>query len=93
MTTPSALQKLPDLLDVASKTIRTDFPADKIRDYLKFAKQIGDDQTQRYVLGPPYSNTPAVPGSSYILLLDKERIAKLSIKAFGADSAYNKSAP
>jgi polyisoprenyl-teichoic acid--peptidoglycan teichoic acid transferase len=93
MTTASALQKLPDLLDVASKTIRTDFPADKIRDYLGLAKQIGDDQTQRYVLGPPYAKTPTVPGSTYILLLDKARIAKLSIKAFGADSAYNKSAP
>jgi anionic cell wall polymer biosynthesis LytR-Cps2A-Psr (LCP) family protein len=93
MTSASALQKLPELLDVASRTVHTDFPSDKIRDYLALAKKIDDDKTQRYVLGPPYANTPAVPGSTYILLLDKDRIAKLSIKAFGEDSAYEQSAP
>ena len=88
MTTPAGLSALPDLLDAASQTIRTNFPAGDLRDYLALAKQIGDDQTQRYVLGPPYARTPATPGSTYILLLDRDRVAKLSIKVFGSDSAY-----
>jgi LCP family protein required for cell wall assembly len=93
MTTPDGLRQLPALLDAATRTIRTDFPADHLRDYLALAKEIGDDRTQRYVLGPPYARTPATPGSTYILLLDHDRIAKLSVKVFGSDSAYATAAP
>lgn len=88
MTTPAGLRELPALLGAAARTIQTDFPADQIRDSLAIAKQIGDDQTQRVVLGPPYARTPTTPGSTYVLLLDHDRIAKLSIKVFGSDSAY-----
>ena len=93
MTTPAGLQALPALLDAASRTIRTNCPADRLRDYLALAKQIGDDRTKRFVLGPPYARTPAVPGSTYILLLDRDRIAKLSVDVFGSDSAYATHAP
>lgn len=88
MTTPAGLRQLPGLLDAASRTVRTDFPADQLRDYLALAKEVGDDQTQRFVLGPPYARTPTTPGSTYVLLLDRDRIATLSIKVFGSDSAY-----
>jgi LCP family protein required for cell wall assembly len=93
MTTPDGLRQLPALLDAATRTIHTDFPANQLRDYLALAKEVGDDQTQRYVLGPPYARTPATPGSTYILLLDHDRIAKLSIKVFGSDSAYATATP
>lgn len=93
MTTPAGLSALPALLDAASKTIRTDFPAGDLRDYLALAKEIGDDRIKRFVLGPPYSRTPATPGSTYILLLDRDRIAKLSVQVFGSDSAYAATAP
>jgi LCP family protein required for cell wall assembly len=88
MTTPAGLRQLPGLLDAASRTIRTDFPAERLRDYLALAKEVGDAQTQRYVLGPPYARTPTTPGSTYVLLIDRDRIASLSIKVFGSDSAY-----
>jgi LCP family protein required for cell wall assembly len=93
MTTPDGLRQLPALLDAATRTIRTDFPADHLRDYVALAKEVGDDRTQRYVLGPPYAHTPTTPGSTYILLLDRDRIAKLSVKVFGSDSAYATAAP
>ena len=93
MITPAGLRQLPSLLDAAARTIQTDFPANQVRNYLALAKQIGDDQTQRFVLGPPYARTPTNPGSTYILLIDPDRMAKLSIKVFGSDSAYATAAP
>lgn len=91
MITPTGLRQLPALLDAAARTIRTNVPADRVREYLALAKLVGDDQTQRFVLGPPYARTPATPGSTYKLLLDADRIAKLSVKLFGADSRYTAS--
>jgi hypothetical protein len=88
MTTAAGLRELPALLDAAARTIQTDLPADHLRDYLALAKQVGDDQTKRLVLGPPYARTPTTPGSTYVLLLDPDRIAKMSISVFGSDSAY-----
>jgi len=48
-----------------------------------------DDDVKRVVLGPPYAKNPPVgtPGG-YQLILDMDRIAKLSIDLFGADSSY-----
>jgi len=88
LTSPAGLRQLPSLLDVASRTIRTDFPANHLRDYVGLSRAISDDQIQRYVVGPPYARSPAVPGSTYFLLLDPDLIAKLSIRVFGTDSRY-----
>jgi polyisoprenyl-teichoic acid--peptidoglycan teichoic acid transferase len=88
LTSPSGLRQLPSLLDVASQTIRTNFPSNRVRDYVGLSRAIGDDQILRYVLGPPYARSPTTPGSTYVLLLDPDRIAKLSIKVFGTDSHY-----
>jgi LCP family protein required for cell wall assembly len=88
MTTPAALRQLPALLSAASRTIHTDLPPERLKDYLALAKEVGDEATQRYVLGPPYARTPTTPGSTYVLLIDRDRIASLSTKVFGSDSAY-----
>ena len=47
---------------------------------------------KRYVLGPPYATYPTQSNGVYQLVPDMDRIAKLSIKLFGADSAYAKQA-
>jgi LCP family protein required for cell wall assembly len=92
---PGILNKLPAILEVASTTIRTDFPADEVPENLVLAQQIGDDAIQRYVLGPPYSIHPPTSstGGIYTLNLDFDRMAALSIELFGGDSAYAEERP
>ena len=89
------LQKLPDLLKVAGKTIRTDFPPAQVREYLELANSIPDDGIDRHVLGPPYAVSPPLntTGGTYILQIDFKKWAAMSIKVFGADSAYKSGAP
>ena len=92
--TAALLEKLPDLLKVAAKTIRTDFPPGQVREYLELANDVSDTSIERHVLGPPYAVHPPnnTTGGIYTLAFDFKRLAKLSIKLFGDDSAY-KSAP
>jgi hypothetical protein len=48
-----------------------------------------EDGITRIVLGPPYAkNPPAGTPGGYQLVLDMDRLAKLSIELFGADSRY-----
>ena len=89
MTSPAMLQKLPDILKVAAKTIKTDFPADQINEIVALGKEIPNDQiNQGIVLGPPYAYRPATSTGTYYLLLDMAKIAKLSTQVFGTDSNY-----
>ena len=89
------LAKLPDLLKVASRTIRTDFPPAQVRDYLMLANQVSDQAIERHVLGPPYAVHPPTDttGGIYTLVIDFKRLAKLSINVFGNDSAYQSGPP
>lgn len=89
------LQKLPDLLKVAGRTIRTDFPPAQVRDYLVLASSISDQAIKRHVLGPPYAVHPPMSstGGVYILQIDFKQWSKLSIAVFGNDSAYTSGAP
>jgi len=89
MTQPAMIQRLPDILRVAARTVRTDLPADQIDEYLGLSKEIGTDGIAQFVLGPPYAYRPSVPSSTYYLLLDLDKVATLSIEVFGTDSDYH----
>ena len=57
---------------------------------LNIGSKITDDNAVRkVVLGPPYAKNPppGTPGG-YQLILDMDRLAKLSVDLFGADSRY-----
>lgn len=84
------LTKLPAILQVAGRTIQTDFPPDQIRDYLTLAKQVDNKSIQNFVLGPPYEVHPPTDstGGTYILELKFDSIAALSVQLFGSDSRY-----
>ena len=84
---PAMLPNLPGLLKDATKTLKTNFPPDRIAEVLELARKTDEAAIKKYVLGPPYSNHPTNL-STYILVPDMERIAKLSIELFGADSRY-----
>ena len=95
MGSSDMLAKLPAILKVAAKTIRTDFPADEIRDYLVLAKDVDESKIQRFVLGPPYAVHPPTntTGGTYILELNFDKISALSVRLFGADSRYFNPSP
>jgi len=85
------LPKIPALLKAAAQTVRTDFPESQAADMVALVKDIDDKTIVRYVLGPPYAVHPPnnTTGGVYILRLDMARLAKLSVKLFGADSRYS----
>jgi LCP family protein required for cell wall assembly len=84
---PAMLPNLPGLLQDATKTLKTNFPPDRIAEVLDLARRTDDGAIKKYVLGPPYSNHPTNL-STYILIPDMKRIAKLSIDLFGDESRY-----
>jgi LCP family protein required for cell wall assembly len=94
LTDPSLLIKLPSIITTASHLLRTNFPQDRVSDMLTLGQKVtGDDLTKQVVLGPPYAvNPPPGTPGGYQLILDINRIAKLSISLFGAESSYSTSA-
>jgi LCP family protein required for cell wall assembly len=84
---PAMLPQLPDLLKDATKTLKTNFPPDRLGEVLDLARRIDDSSVKKYVLGPPYSKHPTNL-STYILVPDMDKFAEMSIKIFGADSRY-----
>ena len=90
LTDPGVIAKLPQLLDVASRTVTTNVPPDKARDYMELAGTIDEANISRYVLGPPYAVHPPTntTGGIYILSLDLTKVAVLSVDLFGTDSRY-----
>lgn len=87
---PDVLARLPDLLDAMGSSVRTNYPVDRVRELIAIAGRVSDDTTVKKVLGPPYATHPPsnTTGGTYTLVLDMERMAKLSIELFGADSRY-----
>jgi LCP family protein required for cell wall assembly len=90
LTTPAMITRLPDILDAAAETLKTNFPSDRLGEMIALGQGISDDAIRSLVLGPPYATHPPTSetGGVWTLQLDLERIAKLSIELFGADSRY-----
>ena len=90
LTDPSLLPKLPAIIDAGSRTVSTNFPQDRLQEMLAVARSMEDeDGIRRVVLGPPYAkNPPAGTPGGYQLVLDMDRLAKLSIDLYGDDSRY-----
>ena len=90
LTDPTLLPRLPSIIEAGSKVIQTNFPHERLNEMLDVAKVAeGDEGITRVVLGPPYARNPppGTPGG-YQLVLDLERLSKLSVDLFGTDSRY-----
>jgi LCP family protein required for cell wall assembly len=90
LTDPALLPQLPSIIDAGSRTVRTNFPQDRIGELIEIGSSIeADDAIRRVVLGPPYAKNPppGTPGG-YQLVFDMDRLAKLSIELFGDASRY-----
>ncbi len=91
LTDPAMLLKLPEILDLAGDTIRTNFPPDRVSEMFELAGAIDEAGIRRVVLQPPeYSVHPPTSstGGIYILRLHLEALASLSIELFGQESRY-----
>lgn len=90
MTDPKILAKLPAILDAAARTIQTNFPPERLREFLELSKEVDDQTIQRVVLGPPYAFHPPTnsTGGIYTLRLHMDQLAQVSVQLFGTDSAY-----
>ena len=82
---------LPGLISTVGSTVRTDFPANQVADYVDKGQSVVSGGTiKQVVLGPPY----ATPARSSIYCLLNAKVAALSIEWFGTDSTwYGKPAP
>ena len=91
LTDPTLLPRLPSIIEAGSRVITTNFPHERLTEMLDVAKIAEDDESiTRVVLGPPYARNPppGTPGG-YQLVLDLERLAKLSTELFGSESRYS----
>jgi LCP family protein required for cell wall assembly len=90
MASPAMLAKLPQLLQAAAKTIKTDFPASQVGTVIQIGQSIPATGIQKFVLGPPYNWHPdsSTTGGVWTSRLYMDKVAKLSIQLFGTDSAY-----
>ena len=87
LSDPAMLPKLPRLLDDATRTITTSFPADRLAEMLVLGRTIDDASITRKVLGPPYALRD-LKAADYRLVIDSKKLAALSVSLFGADSTY-----
>jgi polyisoprenyl-teichoic acid--peptidoglycan teichoic acid transferase len=92
MTDPAFLPRLPSLLKILASAIHTDFPAGGVPDMLTLARSMSDATVDHFVLGPPYATNPPNT-STYMLVQVPAKIRALSIKLFGADSAFAPPSP
>lgn len=90
LTDPLMLPSLPGILADASDTVTTNFPVDGLGTMVDLATRVDEDAIKRVVLNAPYSNRPPLTSSGgiYILKLDMDRLAGLSVELFGDDSRY-----
>ena len=93
LTDPTLLPRLPAIIEAGSTVIQTNFPHERLNEMLDASRVAEDNESiTRVVLGPPYARNPpqGTPGG-YQLVLDLERLSKLSIDLFGAESRYARS--
>ena len=88
MATPAMLPKLGRLLDLAGKSIATNFPLKTVKDYVDAAEHL--TSITHCVLGPPYNYHPdsSLTGGSWTSRLRLDQVANLSVQLFGTDSRY-----
>jgi hypothetical protein len=83
------LSRMPQLIDVAGDTLRTNFPSDRVSEMLDLVQGIGGAKVTQVVLDRPYAFSYYTdPGGIYTLELKMDKLAELSRKIFGSESTY-----
>ena len=87
MAQPSQILKLPSLMQTLGASVTTDFPADKVADYVAQGQGVPSTNITQVVLGPPYTITGISNVNAANCLLN-DKVAALSIQLFGTDSLW-----
>jgi LCP family protein required for cell wall assembly len=93
MAQPSQILALPSLLKTLGASVETDFPANKVADFVALGQDVPSANITQVVLGPPYTITGISTVNAANCLLNA-KVAALSVQLFGTDSLwYGKPAP
>jgi LCP family protein required for cell wall assembly len=93
MAQPSQILKLPSVIKILGATLATDFPANKVADFVALGQDVPSGNITQVVLGPPYTITGISNVNAANCLLN-DKVAALSVQLFGRDSLwYGKPAP
>jgi LCP family protein required for cell wall assembly len=95
MAEPGSAFQLPGLIKQLGASVTTDFPEDRVADYVNIGLGIPAENITQVVLGPPdYTIIPKSTGSADTTCLLNNKVAQLSIQLFGTDSLwYGKKTP
>ncbi len=88
---PDVLARLPDILAVAARNVRSNLPTDDLPMVMDMARQSEGAKIKSVVLGPTTfaSLIPASDiGGLYALKLDLKAVAAFSVRLWGSDSRY-----
>lgn len=90
LTSPEMLPKIPELVEIAGDTLKTNFPSERIDDMLAIATKVENDDVRQVVLTRPYAERiPASEtGGVYKIRLVMSKLKELSVEIFGDQSAY-----
>jgi LCP family protein required for cell wall assembly len=93
MSSPSQILKLPSLIKLLGASVVTDFPANRLADYISMGLNVPGGNITQVVLGPPYTITGTSTTNAANCLLN-DKVAALSVQLFGPDSLwYGQPAP
>ncbi len=89
MSQPSQILTLPNLISTLGASVTTNFPANKVADYMALGQNIPKENFKQVVLGPPYTitNVNNINSAATTCLLNN-KVAALSIQFFGQDSTW-----
>ena len=91
---PANITRIPEITQAAGNALRTNFPTERVAEFIGLAETLADSDVTGVVLGPPYALKASGPDVfDYRLRFDEERLARKSVELFGDDSRYAAAAP
>jgi LCP family protein required for cell wall assembly len=89
VTKPESIANLPNITKAVAKSIKTNFPPERVGEFIDMALEVDLDNVHRVVLGPPYATRATGPDvTDYRIRLDMSKLRQVSIDLFGDASRY-----
>ncbi|HEX7590339.1 MAG TPA: LCP family protein [Candidatus Limnocylindrales bacterium] len=94
MAQPNQILALPNLISTLGSSVTTDFPANKVADYVAMGQAVPGGNIKQIVLAPPTYSINGISNVTASSCLLNDKVAALSIDWFGQDSTwYGKPTP
>ncbi|HEX7491654.1 MAG TPA: LCP family protein [Candidatus Limnocylindrales bacterium] len=89
MAQPAEIPTLPRLISTLGASVTTDFPANKVADYVAMGQSVPSGNIKQVVLAPPTYSVTGISNVTSSTCLINAKVAALSIEWFGSDSTWN----